>query len=179
MPDALTSEQLREASAALGFEFGEELHAAAQPGSPREVTLMLAALEALVVRWQLDQDIRDPLAPGTQYTASLYAQGELNPAPMDTLAAALRRVQTATGLVAGQADDPRFPGRAVVNLIAGCGLLLAAWIAGHADDTRAREDGEAPTQEDMQGSLSKEAARHVAWGAEQLRVWRKSRALTI
>lgn len=142
MGHALTVDQIRAAANALGFaidvQADTEVDGALSAGwQTRQTTLLLATLETLVVRWQLDQDWRDPVGEQRRHAIARAAQAQAGATELDTLAAGLRRVQTLTGLLTAL-DSPgarppsgACPPQLLRELLTAVGLLLSSSVAAY------------------------------------------------
>lgn len=135
----LTVDQIRTAANALGFAINvqadTEADGAPPSGQARQTSLLLATLETLVVRWQLDQDWRDPVSEQCRHAIARAAQADAT--ELDTLAAGLRRVQTLTGLLtaldssgAGMPSGA-CPPQLLRALLTAVGLLLSSSVAAY------------------------------------------------
>lgn len=200
---AVTAEQVHAAAAALGFSIGADTTESEHTPEPllpqsdeagdrswqiRQTTLLLATLEALVVRWQLDQDGRDPARESLRHAIAQDAQAQLGGDVIDVLASALRRIQTVTGLINGVADtsvmgaaaarraDADCPVAVVKQLLTAVGLLLSSSVAAQIAtrlDERSGVTGEEDTMlsEETARLLAGQAACTVDDAAVTLREW--------
>jgi hypothetical protein len=185
LDNPLSAAQIRTAARALGFQItvGSDRGDGDAPGgsphtSEREISLLLAALDAVVVRCMVDQDVRDPTDHITRGQAAMSAQTELSAGTEDTLVAALRRVQSVAGLVHGTTDptDVHSPGQAITHLLNAAGLLVAAWLTQIMRQTRVGGDGQAELVLSLPdiSTLADSASRTLAVATDELSAWLQS-----
>lgn len=186
MDSPVSPQQLVSAARALGFTLGPaetlaETEVDGATGPQPSTTALLAVLEAIIVRWQIDQDLRDPADHNTKRAIALSAQTALAHDAGDLLAAALRRLRTVTGLVCAPAetDGPAYPGHAVTALISAATSLLVAWIATYTLEQPAggvvSTHATASFNEETVRRLGAQAEQHLAAATAAVRTWRDGR----
>lgn len=185
MERPVSPQQLVSAARELGFTIGPADPAVtvdADSATPRPgATVLLAALEAIIVRWQIDQDLRDPVDQHTKRAITLFAQTAVAADTGDLLTAALRRLQTVAGLLGAPAQDdgPTYPGLAATALLSATTSLLVAWIATYAlqqpPEGVMSAHAALSLNEDTVRQLATQAEQHLAAATAAVRAWRGSR----
>lgn len=201
MDRPVSAEQLIRAAHALGFVLhptntatGQGVEPATEPvqdpamtaGSHPGATVLLAMLDAITVRWQIDQDLRDPLNENTRRTIAMFAQTAVAEDTGDLLAAALWRLRTVSCLLAVSTENrgAAGPGAAVAAAVSAAASLVAAWIAGYAlehpaqtPDHPAAAAATTSLDEDTVRNLALHSQQQLAAAAAALQQWRQARRL--
>lgn len=207
MDRPVSAEQLVRAANALGFVLqptnaasGAGAEPTAEPardpatsaGAHPGATVLLAMLDAITVRWQIDQDLRDPLNENARRTIAMFAQTAVAEDTGDLLAAALWRLRTVSCLLAVSAENRGAdgnrraggPGPAVTAAVSAAASLVTAWIAGYTlehpaqtPDQPAAAPPTTPLDEDTVRNLALHSEQQLAVAAAALREWRQAHDL--
>jgi hypothetical protein len=181
MPSA---EQLKHAAHALGYAI--DIQAVSQPAGAgaasaamqvRQITILLAVLEAIVVRCQLDQDWHDPVDVIDRESISYDAQATVGASDIDILACGLRRVQTLSATLARldrsalSAAHTAYLTHAIPRLLTAVGLLMSAAALMSDGVHNGAADIESLPTDSTVTLLGEKAVSAIAEATDTLRTW--------